>query len=1021
MKLNRFLTIAIGCLLVSLMAYGQTTTGGLTGTVTSSGAPLPGATVTVTSPNLQGSRTAVTDTNGNYNFSALPPGDYTVRIELAGLQSVTNRVKVGVTQTTRSDAELKVSAVTEAITVTAAAPAVLETTEVQTNLTAKLVESLPTTRTLIATTNLAPGVTQNGPGGNTMISGGQSFDSTFYVDGAVVNELLRGQPNNLFIEDALQETTVQTGAISAEFGRFTGGVVTSISKSGGNNFTGSLRDSMTNPKWTTRGTLNTAQPTDKIFPNYQATLGGRIIRDRLWFFTAGRYQKQDFDRRFGRTPSPADQPVVTFPFSNKEQRIEAKLTGQITQKHSLTGSFFDISSKQLNNPFGTPLEASALDVSRSVPNRFTTVDYNGILTNNFLVEALYSKQTLKFVNAGADAPAPPQRGTNIEYPLLGSVWSGFPTFCGGCASFPESRDNENVKLKGNYFLSSKALGTHNISGGVENYKDMLKSDNFQSASSFTVFSYDNPVRDKDGTLLNNMTQANGLIIWFPILASSKGNDFQSRGAFINDKWDLNQNLNFNLGVRFDDNEGKNQAGAKVASDHKFSPRLGATYDVLGNGRLRLNASYSEYVSKIANGNVGDSTSSAGSPSYLYWLYYGPDLKNLPTNQFLDAVYSWFCGTADCVNGAGGVGGVKNTDFLLGGGTAGISPAIRSKLKSPGVNEFTVGAGTQLGTNGFLRLDYQNRKWNNFYTFVATKATGTVFDPLAGGTGADVDLKLITNSNDFVRKYNAFLLQGGYRLFNHLDLGGNYTYSKLRGNITGENAGGGPFVSTGPSYFPEFRNFPNSNPIGFLGADQRNKVRAWASVDLPTFLGTFNLSALERFDSGTPYGAIGTIPIVKGALCATCPTNNPAQGGPGYTAFNINQFATASYFFTGRDAFRTENISATDFSLNYFVPMGRAQFFVEGQLLNAFNRQGVLNVNTTVRTSLSGSCRQTTGANVGKQCASFNPFTDTPVEGINWVKGANFGKPINPTSGEPAGGAGDFQLPRTYRVSFGVKF
>ncbi|HEY3057112.1 MAG TPA: carboxypeptidase regulatory-like domain-containing protein [Thermoanaerobaculia bacterium] len=1001
----------VACFLITLAAFGQVTTGSLTGTVTSTGNPLPGVTITVSSPNLQGTRTTVTDANGNYNLSALPPGEYTVRFELAGLQTVTQRARVGVTQTARADADLKVSSLAEAITVTANAPAVLETTEVQTNVPAKLVENLPMGRTLIATVNLAPGVNQNGPGGNTMISGGQSFDSTFYVDGAVVNELLRGQPQNLFIEDALQETTVQTGAISAEFGHFTGGVVTSVSKSGGNSFTGSFRDTITNPSWTTKGELAKVDSTDKMIHNYEGTLGGRIIRDRLWFFTAGRYNKLDYARRFGRTPT--DTTDSTFQFGDKERRLELKLTGQITSAHSLSGSYFDIHRTQKNNPFGTPLEASALDVSRSLPNRFYTLDYNGILTNNFLIEALYAKQIFKFVDSGADAPAPPERGTNIFYPLVGTAGSfaGYNTFCGGCAPFPESRNNENAKVKGNYFLSSKSVGTHNLVAGFENYKDMLKSDNYQSASSFTLYTYDSPSRAADGTFLNSLTAASGFLIWFPILESSHGNEFTTRSFFFNDKWDLTQNLNFNLGVRYDNNEGVNEARAKVASDSKVSPRVAATYDVFGNGRLRLNASYSQYVSKIANGNVGDITSSAGSPSYLYWLYYGPDLNNLPTNQFLDQVYKWF----------NSVGGTKNTDFLLGGGTAGISPAIRDKLKSPSVDEFTVGFGTQIGRNGFIRADYQNRKWSDFYTQIANRSTGTVFDPLAAGTGADVDLKLVTNSNDFTRKYNAFLVQGGYRLLNRVDLGGNYTYSKLRGNITGENSGGGPFVSNGTQYFPEFRSYARANPIGYLGADQRHKVRAWASIDFPTFIGNFNVSALQRYDSGVPYGANGNIWLVRGSQCATCPTNNPAQGGPGYTAFNINAFTTGGYWFTSRDAFRTDNITATDLALNYFVPIGPTQLFVEGKVFNVFNRQGVANVNTTVRTAVNSSCRQTVGPNAGKRCVSFNPFTETPVEGVNWVKGPNFGKPLNPTTGEPFGGAGDFQTPRTYRVSLGIRF
>src|SRR5207253_10962640 len=127
--------------------------------------------------------------------------------------------------------------------------------------------------------SLAPGTTQSGPNQATTISGAPSFENLFLVDGATVNENLRGQPHDLFIEDAIQETTVLTGGISAEFGRFTGGVVTAITKSGGNEFSGSIRDSVTNDKWTSlgdsiNGTKNTTPQIDKVNNVYEATLGG---------------------------------------------------------------------------------------------------------------------------------------------------------------------------------------------------------------------------------------------------------------------------------------------------------------------------------------------------------------------------------------------------------------------------------------------------------------------------------------------------------------------------------------------------------------------------------------------------------------------------------------------------------------------------------------------------------------------------------------------------------------------------
>jgi len=236
-------------LLVGVSAFAQTT-GSIVGTVTSAGSPLPGATVTISSPALQGVRTTVTGANGDFSFPAVPPGKYSVTSELEGMQKVTQTVNVRLADTARADADLAVSKVAEAITVTATAPSVLETNQVTTSLTREQVEALPIGRTIAQRIQLAPGVNNDGPNNQTIINGAPSYDNLYMVNGVVVNDSIRGQPENLFIEDAIQETTLITGGVSAEYGRFTGGVVNTITKSGGNEFSGSLRDNITNPSWT---------------------------------------------------------------------------------------------------------------------------------------------------------------------------------------------------------------------------------------------------------------------------------------------------------------------------------------------------------------------------------------------------------------------------------------------------------------------------------------------------------------------------------------------------------------------------------------------------------------------------------------------------------------------------------------------------------------------------------------------------------------------------------------------------
>jgi hypothetical protein len=246
------------------LAQTAGTTAVLSGIATTDGKPLPGVTVTVSSPSLQGTRTSVTGDGGGYTFPALPPGNYTVQFTLEGMQTVTKKVELSLAQPAHVDAEMRMGGVTEAITVTASAPAIMETSQIGANFKADTINQLPVARTIRDTVLLAPGVNPNGVNRQITISGGPSYDNVFLVNGVVVNENLRGQPQSVFIEDAIQETAVMTAGISAEYGRFTGGVVSTLTKSGGNDFSGSFRDTLTNPSWTATPDFEGApDPVDK--------------------------------------------------------------------------------------------------------------------------------------------------------------------------------------------------------------------------------------------------------------------------------------------------------------------------------------------------------------------------------------------------------------------------------------------------------------------------------------------------------------------------------------------------------------------------------------------------------------------------------------------------------------------------------------------------------------------------------------------------------------------------------------
>ncbi len=993
MQFGKRCFIAIAALLIVAMPLFAQTLGNLTGTVTFDNAPLPGATVTISSPALQGTRTTTTDVNGNYNFSALPPGQYQVQFAMESMEGATVPSRVTLGGTARADATLRLTTVAESITVTAAAPAVLETTEVQTNIQADLIEDLPIGRTIQASITLAPGVTSNGPGGALVIGGGYAYDSLYVINGAVTNENLRGQTDDLFIEDAIQETTVMTGGISAEYGRFTGGVVSAITKSGGNEFSGSLRDSLTNPKWDETTDFGEAQQDSTLNEQYEATLGGRIIRDRLWFFGAGRMAETSTPGFFingGALQDACPTCEAAVPREAtilKDDRFEGKLTGQLTPKHTLVGSY--LSYKQNQTPhcaFGC-WDQNTVDVDgRDLPREMTTGHYNGIITNNFLVEAGYSTRSLAFEGSGGNHvttdfndPVDLARGTwAYDYTVAGGAW-GAPIFCGVCDT--ETRENEAWNLKGTYYLATKSLGTHNIVGGYENFSESRFANNYQSGSNFDVYVYSTaPEYESNGTF-RPIISAGDILRWVPIEQLSNGSDFATDSLYLNDKWDFNNRWSFNLGLRYDANDGKDSAGNTISDDSAISPRLGATFDILGDGRFRANATYSKYVSRIQEGVGG--ASGGGNPSYFFYYYDGPQIggvgSGLDSFGVLEELFRWYLA----------LGGTSNTSNLVGVTIPGLNTRFDGSLKSPNVDEFTLGLGAQIGRNGFVRVDYVDRTWNDFYN-VTTAPNDQIENPIL--TGEFLDFKVTGNTNDIERTYQAFQGQASYRLFNRVNLGMSYTYSEAKGNEIGETAGSGPVASV-PNSYREYKAFAQNNPVGFLPNDQTHRARAWVSYDQALgFLGNLNISVLERFDSGVAYSATQNI------------DTRPYVTNPGYAT----PPSQITYFFSDRGEFRSDNLTATDLALNWTIPVSRVSFFVQGEIINLFNEQAVV----------------TPGAGVTTFNA-FNPFTETPREcpqgtassvcaaqGYHWRKNATFGE---------ATGAASYQLPFTYRASVGLRF
>ena len=1005
----RFVLAVIAVLTIAASATAQTTTGTISGRVLDvQGAALPGATATAKSPNLQGTREAVTSANGDYILTGLPSGPYTITFSLAGFQTHTRNVVLAPTQVLPLEVTLGPAQVTEEITVVgSSADTLMKTAQIATNFSQDLIANLPTSRDLNSILLMAPGVHPTGPAGAFSFGGSVSFENLFLLNGVSINENIRGQAFDTAIEDAIQETTVANGGVSAEFGRFSGGVVNIITKSGGNRFSGSFRESLNNDKWRTltpfetERLATTPEPRiDKVVPTYEYTIGGPVMRDRLWFFTSGRLR----DESQGRTLIAT---AVPYEFREEQRRYEVKGTYSLGAKHRFQVNYNHHDRSQLNYSFNQNLTMDLRSLgTRRLPERLHAGTYSGMLTSKLFVEALVSRRTLKFIGSGAKSTDLID-GTLLIDNSRGMTRWWSDTFCGVCT--PEGRDADDIFAKASYFLSTPRFGSHNVVFGYDTFNDIRTANNHQSGSDYRILSA-GAILSGNGAGENDLFpiflgDGTTTIQWNPILQESEGSSFRTHSGFVNDTWRLTDRLTANVGIRFDKNHGADQSGNVVAKDSAWSPRLGIIWDPTGGGAWSVTASVAKYVAAISN-PVADSSAAGGNPQTRQFIYRGASINGpgtttpVPTAQAIRAVFDWFFangGPTLPLNGAPTI--------------PGVTPQIADGLTSPSAWEYAGGLSRQFGARASLRADLLVRHYVDFYLRQSDTTTGRVQDP----TGRAFDLALITNAPDGLlsRDYAGGTFTGTYRFGRTLDVGANYTLSRAWGNFDAENVASGPVPFD--YRYPEYKQASWNFPDGDLAVDQRHRARLWANYN-PAFVPGLTLSVLQALESGVPYAAVNTNGVDPRPYVTN--PNNAYLSPPASTA--------TTYFFGPRDEFHTDGQRRTDLAVNYAyrVPRaGRTQLFAQLQVLNVFNQFQLCACGSTVFGT--GSAANAGGVNLQRldttvltpgttasRFAAFNPFTTTPVRGVNWDYGPNFGTAVSRFG---------YTTPRTIRMSFGVRF
>jgi hypothetical protein len=580
---------------VTIPAWAQRTTGEIIGKVTDeSGAVLPGVTVTLRGAGVAGAPTAVTSETGVYRFPILPPGTYEVEYVLSGFGTVKREaIPVAVGSTVELDITLKVSTLSETVTVTGESPVVnLASAQVATNYNREWLWNAPVRRfSYFDLINEAPGVSQTSQVGSTTSAtslGSSTNENQYQIDGTETSST--PWPNT----DVVEEVEVLQLGASAEYGNVQGAVFNIVTRMGGNVLHGDGNVYFQHDKLTSR---NTTETFDKGLPYHLADhkdstvqVSGPFVRDKFWFFGSLQYHRI-YDSQPGVDPA--------FPAKSDARRVFWKFNYNITPNHRLLHGYHDdfYWIPDIASEFTAPSSSNMEHGHNPTPN----IVYTGVLSKSTFIEGRFAGFWLQETNEpdleGAPRIATQYTDRDTGYTIGGlSSWSEVRSWRYG-PQFKLSHFAENF-LGGSHDLKIGVQGSTNGSVSLNAPNDVITTYGLVTSLSSTV---------------TPTTTTSKLPVGTTRQPYYSGTRARWMGTYVDDTWRLGDRATVNLGVRYDYSKGYypafpfidaniNATGqSSAANDDVYhynvvSPRVGINYKV--STRTVVKGHYGRYYSAL---------------------------------------------------------------------------------------------------------------------------------------------------------------------------------------------------------------------------------------------------------------------------------------------------------------------------------------------------------------------------------------------------------------------------------------
>ena len=895
------------------ISLAQERTGEILGMVTDeSGAPVPGALVRAESKTLPRGLETTTDNSGRYMLQNVPIGTYTLTTSLSGFKTVKQAVDVRIASIITLNPRLTVGSLSEAVEVVGSALSIDPTSSrAATNITTAQIENLAKgSRGFQSLLTMAPGVRAEVKAGSAgvggiAVDGATGSENAYYIDGVEVSDLRRGSLGtaNAIPLDFVQEVAVKSGGFEAEFGGATGGVINVATRSGSNEYHGTAGFQFTgsglNDKdrgYYQRSVSNADraeffQPKEDdyklFFPSF--SLSGPVIRDRLNLYlsyapereqttriidyaSGARQFKQDWTRHYGISRLDFS-PASNLQFNTTYMWSPTKDKGRLPTRDPR-------------------IAAPSNDVSIQggyVPAQAYTASLNYIPTSKLVLSARYGYRYFddKDGNYGL-----PQQGfvtyqtsaaqSKTPVPAQFAQGTGFSNISTNFGTEYDITTRHNVYLDASYTAAmGKHLHTFKAGYAINRVANRLNQDYLNGR--FLIYWGDAFTRGS----VTNATGPYGYYTWEDGIRNSGDVNSRNQAFYLQDTWRAGSRLTLNLGVRFE-NEflppfKKEVNGIKVANPVSFgwgdkvAPRLGAAWDIKGDGRWKAAASFGMFYDvlkyELARGSFGSDVWF----THVYTLDR-PDVISLTK-------------TNPGANGREVITFDNRTiPINAQGQLEGIDPAIKP-YKS---REFSVSLDHQFSSTLVGGIRYTRKDLIRGIEDIGVLDAGDNEVYLIGnpGFGQTRDKSSVyggtTPNGTFLvpkatRKYDGVELRVQGSVKENLHFLASYTWSRLFGNYSGaansdESGRSDPGVSRAfdlPYYYFDETGSQRTRE-GRLGTDRPHAFKLFAYYNFEWGAGTSNIGITQLAYSGVPdstsviYLSAPTFPFGRGDMGRTDP-------------------------------------------------------------------------------------------------------------------------------------------------------